>query len=338
MSSSPAPWTVIKILRWTVDYFQKKGVSEPRASAEVLLAHALGLSRLDLYLRHEQPLTPGELSRFRALVKRRAAGEPTAYLTGHKEFWSLDFKVTPAILIPRPETEILVEAVLEVLRGGGHGLKASPPSPKIPPPAPYRGLGGELEGRTGEPRSLGPSLEKAFSDFPWGLEIGVGSGALVTVLAKELPEMTWVAVDISGAALVIARDNALHHRVAERLHFIQGNLFSGLKPGPCFTLIAANLPYVSESDWQTLPRDIREYEPREALLGGMDGLALLGPMAREAHRYLRPGGWLVLEVGLGQAEPVRELLHNVGAYDRLELLRDFQGIDRVVRVQRREVT
>jgi release factor glutamine methyltransferase len=167
------------------------------------------------------------------------------------------------------------------------------------------------------------------------LEIGVGSGALVTVLAKEMPEMTWTAVDISRAALVIARDNARHHRVAQRLHFLQGNLFSGFKPGPCFALIAANLPYVSESDWQALPRDIREYEPREALLGGKDGLALLRPMAREAHRYLRPGGWLVLEVGLGQAEQIKELLHNVGAYDRLELVQDYQGIDRVVRARRR---
>jgi release factor glutamine methyltransferase len=124
--------------------------------------------------------------------------------------------------------------------------------------------------------------------------------------------------------------------VAGRIHFLQGNLFSGLKPGPCFALIAANLPYVSESEWQTLPRDIREYEPKEALLGGKDGLALLRPMAREAHRYLRAGGWLVLEVGLGQAEYVRELVNHAGAYDRLELVQDYQGIDRVVRARRRE--
>ncbi len=306
MSSPPVSWTVIKILKWTSKYFQEKGVSEPRASAEVLLAHALGLSRLDLYLRHDQPLSPEELSRFRGLVKRRAAGEPTAYLTGHKEFWSLDFQVTPAVLIPRPETEVLVEAALDALRGAD----------RISPSAENR-----------KPQTENPL---------WGLEIGVGSGALVTVLAKKLPDMTWAATDISHAALKVARENARRHGVAERLNFIQGNLFSWLKPGPLFTLIAANLPYVSESEWQALPRDIREYEPKQALLGGKDGLALLKPLAREAHRYLRPGGWLVLEVGLGQAEIIKELLHRAEVYDRLELWQDYQGIDRVIRARRRQ--
>jgi release factor glutamine methyltransferase len=307
MSSRREPWTVMEVLGWTSAYFQEKDVLDPRASAEVLLAHALGINRLDLYLRHDQPLTPQELARFRALVKRRAAGEPTAYLTGHKEFWSLDFKVTPAVLIPRPETEVLVQAVLEVLRGRGQVPKAP-----VPP------------------------LETAFSNSPWGLEIGVGSGAVVTVLAKELPDMIWAAVDLSLAALKVAQDNSRHHQVAGCIHFLQGNLFSGLKPAPRFALIAANLPYVSETEWQTLPRDIREYEPQEALLGGKDGLALLKPLAREAHHYLMSGGWLALEVGLGQAQILREELRNVGVYDRLELVQDYRGIDRVVRARRRE--
>lgn len=307
MSSSQAPLTVREILRRTAAYFQDKEVSEPRASAEVLLAHALGVSRLDLYLKHDQPLTPEELSRFRDLVKRRAQGEPVAYLTGHKEFWSLDFSVTPAVLIPRPETEILVDAVLEVLRGGDQG-----------------------------PKSPGPPLETAFS-LSLGLEIGVGSGAVVTVLAKELPDMIWLGLDLSPEALNVARENARRHEVGKRIWFLQGNLFSGLKPGPWFALVVANLPYISESEWQTLPRDIRLYEPKEALVGGDDGLALLKPMAREAHRYLTPGGWLALEVGPGQAEIISELLEKVGAYDRLEVIKDYQGINRVVRAQRRDL-
>ncbi len=335
MSSRRAPWTVMQVLGWTSAYFQGKGVLEPRASAEVLLAHTLGLSRLDLYLRHDQPLTPEELARFKALVKRRAAGEPVAYLTGHKEFWSLDFKVTPAVLIPRPETEILVEAALEALRGGGQGPKAPSPFPETPPPTPYRGLGGELEGRAGELRSPGPPLETAFPQPLWGLEIGVGSGAVVTVLAKEVPGITWVALDLSRAALEIARDNARHHGVSGRIYFLQGDLLSGLKPGPRFALIVANLPYVSEPDWENLPSDIRQFEPREALVGGVDGLALLRPMARQAHHYLIGGGWLALEVGEGQAEIIKERLQREGAYDRLELLKDYQGINRVVRARRR---
>ena len=113
MAGPKESWTILEILRWTTEYFRTKGVSEPRASAEVLLAHILGVSRLDLYLRYDQPLNPEELARFKALVVRRRAGEPVAYLTGHREFWSLDIQVTPAVLIPRPETETLVAAALE---------------------------------------------------------------------------------------------------------------------------------------------------------------------------------------------------------------------------------
>ena len=145
MSDAPAvPWTILALLRWTAGFFEEKGVPEPRASAEILLAHTLGISRLDLYLRHDQPLTPEELASFKALIVRRRRGEPVAYLTGHKEFWSLDFLVTPATLIPRPETEVLVEAVIEVCGGGGQGARPPAPSPTPPPPTPYRGLGGEL--------------------------------------------------------------------------------------------------------------------------------------------------------------------------------------------------
>ncbi len=135
MSDAPAvPWTILALLRWTTGFFEEKGVSEPRASAEILLAHTLGLSRLDLYLRHDQPLTPEELARFKALMVRRRQGEPVAYLTGHKEFWSLDFLVTPDTLIPRPETEVLVEAVLEVCGGGSRDWKACATTPW---PLPY---------------------------------------------------------------------------------------------------------------------------------------------------------------------------------------------------------
>jgi release factor glutamine methyltransferase len=124
MNEAPAAtWNIVALLRWTTGYFEEKGVSEPRASAEILLAHTLGLSRLDLYLRHDQPLSPEELARFKAIIVRRRLGEPLAYLTGHKEFWSLDFLVTPATLIPRPETEVLVEAVIEVFGGGGPGVE-----------------------------------------------------------------------------------------------------------------------------------------------------------------------------------------------------------------------
>jgi release factor glutamine methyltransferase len=286
-------WTILEILRWTTEYFREKGVSEPRASAEVLLAHALGLSRLDLYLRHDLPLTPQELTRFKALVVRRREGEPVAYLTGEKEFWSLAFRVTPGVLIPRPETEILVEAALAGAR-----------DPAFP------------------------------ADSAWGLEVGVGSGAVVVTLARELPAMEWVAVDLSRAALAVAQDNARRHEVAGRIRFLQADLLPGLKPTASFALVVANLPYVPREEWEKLPRDIRDFEPKEALVGGEDGLALIRPLARQAHHYLKQGGYLALEVGPGQAEQLMASLGETEAYDRLEAIRDYQGIKRVVRARR----
>jgi release factor glutamine methyltransferase len=305
--SQPA-WTIVELLRWTTDHFKDKGVSEPRASAEVLLAHVLHLSRLDLYLRYDQPLSPEELARFKALVVRRRQGEPVAYLTGHKEFWSLDFQVHSGVLIPRPETEILVASALEAVRPMfGQELGCREPQACARP----------------EPTGL------------WGLEIGVGSGAVVVALAKELPRMAWLALDLSETALSLARDNARRHGAADRIRFVRGDLLSGLHPGPRFALLVANLPYVPRAQWEQLPPGVRDFEPPEALLGGEDGLELIRALTREAHRYLRPGGCLALEVGEGQAGAVLELLQQTGAYQGLETLPDYQGIKRVLRGRRR---
>ncbi len=300
----PAAWTVVKLLRWATEYFRDKGVSEPRASAEVLLAHVLGASRLDLYLRHDQPLTGEELAAFKALVVRRRNGEPVAYLTGHKEFWSLDFQVRPGVLIPRPETEILVSAALEAVAA--------------------------LAAAQGNDQS-GKPAGAAF----WGLEIGVGSGAVVVALAKELPRTKWLALDISAPALAVARDNARRHGVADRLHLVRGDLLAGIKPGPRFALLVANLPYVPRAQWEGLPREIRDFEPEEAFRGGEDGLDLIRGVSRVAHDYLQPGGGLALEVAAGQADKVLALLRQTGAYQGLEKLRDYQGFERVVRGIRR---
>ncbi len=298
-------WTILKLLRWTADYFRDKGVSEPRASAEVLLAHVLGLSRLDLYLRYDQPLTPEELARFKTLVVRRLNDEPVAYLTGRREFWSLDFQVAPGVLIPRPETEILVSAAIQAIKD-------------------FSATQDRREMENGK-RQTAPR---------WGAEIGVGSGAVVVALAKELPEMDWLALDLSAAALAVARDNAQRHGVAGRIHWVMSDLVTGLQVVPRFILMAANLPYIPRAEWEQLPKDIRDFEPREALLGGEDGLDLIRRLARQAHRYLHPGGYLILEVGAGQAGSVLELLRETGAYEQLECLTDYQGIQRVVRGRR----
>jgi release factor glutamine methyltransferase len=324
MSGPQASWTILAILRWTADYFSAKGVPEPRASAEILLAHTLGVSRLDLYLRYDQPLNADELARFKALMVRRRDGEPVAYLTGHREFWSLDIQVTPAVLIPRPETETLVAAALEEARlfGGGGQARRAPAedSPEPPPPTPDAG-------------EVGAGLKPAPAT-PWGLEVGVGSGAVVIALARELPRMIWVGLDRSGAALAVARTNARRHGVAGRVHFLRSDLLAGLKPTAAFTLLVANLPYVPRAQWEGLPREIKAFEPPGALLGGEDGLDLIRPLIRQAQRYVVEGGWVFLEVGDQQAARVAAWLAETGAYNRIETVKDFSGVERVVRARR----
>jgi release factor glutamine methyltransferase len=308
MTEPQASWTILATLRWTADYFRSRGVPEPRASAEVLLAHTLGISRLDLYLRYDQPLNPEELARFKALVVRRREGEPVAYLTGHREFWSLDFRVTPAVLIPRPETETLVAAALEAARLSGEGGEGH----------------------------IAPSPAPPLDSNLLGLEVGVGSGAVVVALAKELPQTRWVGLDHSGAVLAVAWDNARRHQVADRIRFLQANLLSALKPTASFGLLVANLPYVPRSEWERLPREIKAFEPQEALLGGEDGLELLRSLIRQAHRHIQGGGWLLLEVGDKQGPQVATLVEKTGAYDRVETIKDFNGMARVVRARRRQ--
>jgi len=292
-------WTILKALRWTADYFRDKGLSEPRTSAEVLLAHALGLSRLDLYLRYDQPLTPEELARFKALVVRRRQGEPVAYLTGRKEFWSLDFQVAPGVLIPRPETEILVQTALEAAK-----------------------IFLETAQKTKNRKQKTASL--------WGLEIGVGSGAVAVALAKELPRLHWLALDLCVAALAVARENVRRHGVLDRINLVRSDLLSGVKPRPWFALLAANLPYVPRAEWERLPKEIKDYEPPEALLGGEDGLDLIRTLIRQAPSCLLPGGFLTLEVGHDQAAAVVELLQQTGEFTGWETRRDLLGIPRVV--------
>ena len=171
---------------------------------------------------------------------------------------------------------------------------------------------------------------------PWGLEVGVGSGAVVIALAKELPRMTWVGLDHSGAALAVARANARRHGVADRVHLLRSDLLAGLKPAAAFTLLVANLPYVPRAEWERLPREIKAFEPSGALLGGEDGLDLIRPLIRQAPQYVKGGGWVLLEVGDQQAPQVAALVAETGAYDRIETIKDFNGMERVVRARRRD--
>lgn len=255
-------------------------MASPRLDAQVLLAHRLGLSRLQLYLRFEQPLSTAEQDDLRDLLRRRAAGEPVAYLTGEKEFYSLSFRVDARVLIPRPDSETLVDAAREVFSAAA-------------------------------PTSLA--------------DVGTGSGCLVCALAHEFSRSQCVGIDSDPGALEVAAANARALGVAERVRLTQGDLLAQVR-GP-FELIVSNPPYVPSAEIDRLPPEVRR-EPRGALDGGPDGLELIRRLVPQALARLAAGGWLLLEVGQGQAPAVRELLAAAG-YTGLRTWNDLAGIERV---------
>ena len=273
-------WTVLKLLRWTADYFAGRGIDSPRLDAELLLAETLGLDRVGLYLNFERPLLANELAAYRERVRRRAGREPLAYLLGTAEFWSLPLKVTPDVLIPRPDTELLVEQALQ--------------------------------------RVTGPARV---------LDVGTGSGALAIALAHERPEWQVTALDISPRALAVAEGNARDNGVAERITLVEGNLIA-LPSGP-FELIVANPPYIPHRELAELMPEVRDFEPHLALDGGADGLDAYRALAGQAGRVLTPGGWLLVEVGMGQAPAVQALFAAAGLTELYNAL-DLAGIERVV--------
>ena len=284
------PWTIIKLLDWTTDYFKKNNVAEPRSSAEVLLAHVLSQDRLFLYLNYDRPMEAPELSAYRSCIKRRLAGEPSQYITGAQEFWSLPLRVCPDVLIPRPETEILVQAVLDFVR---HDLA----------------------------HVTNPSI----------LDLGTGSGAVAIALARELPEAEIAAVDLSMSALQLARENAKYNKVEKQIYFVQSDMFSGILGIPeKFSLVVTNPPYVSHAEFQQLAREIRDYEPHDALDGGPDGLVAVRRVIMEAPAVLARTGGLLLEMGAGQAGSVSALVQESQAYKSFRILKDYSGTDRIL--------
>lgn len=273
-------WTLLKLLRWTTNYFAEKGIDNPRLDAELLLANVLKLDRVGLYLNYDRPLSRDELDVARPLVKKRGQREPLQYLLGSTEFWSLPFKVTPAVLIPRADTEILVEEALA-----------------------RAGSAGEL------------------------LDVGTGSGAIVISLASELSDWQLTGLDISAAALAIARENIELNQVAERVHLVQGDLAE--LPVQQYDLIVSNPPYIAQQEWDELMPEVRCFEPQLALLAENEGLGCYQQLAAQADSRLKSGGWLLLEVGYQQADSVQELLIAAGL-SNLFIRKDYSGQPRVV--------
>jgi release factor glutamine methyltransferase len=267
-------------------------------AAELLLLHVLGRDRTWLYAHPEEQVSSADADRFFALITRRASGEPTQHLTGKQEFWGLEFEVTPDVLIPRPETEHLIEVALDRL--AVRELHA-----------------GRQQTLTGE------GLQIA--------DIGTGSGCIAIALARELPGSTIYATDISTAALAIAQRNAKRHNLAEMVRFLEINLLDGIPP--LLDLIVSNPPYVGRREAATLMREVRDHEPEIALYGGEEGYELYAGLITQAAAHLQPTGLLVLELGLNSLPAVQPLL-DAPTWANVVITNDLAGIPRVLAAER----
>jgi len=287
---SDAP-TARRALRQATASLSKAGIESARLDAELLLAEALGLDRSKLYLHDEAPLEARAEERFHSLLARRVDGEPSAYITGRREFWSLDLLVTPAVLVPRPETEMLVEVAVGLFEADS----------QIP--------------------------ERKFQI----LDLGTGSGAISISLAKEIANAEVWATDVSLDALEIARANARRHGVERKIHFLSGDVFEPVRDRPkFFDMIISNPPYVRRAALATLPRDVRDFEPRVALDGGADGLEFYRRIIPGALGYLTMGGFLAVEIGADMGEDVARLFTDAGGYAPPQLYHDLAGKERIV--------
>jgi release factor glutamine methyltransferase len=273
-------WDVLKILNWTKGYLADKGVENPRLEAEWMLCEALSLDRVGLYLNFDKPLSDSELASYRTMVARRGKREPLQYILGSQEFMGLDFQVTPAVLIPRHDTEVLVSEAVKRSSGAGSIL-----------------------------------------------DIGTGSGCVAIALAKELPKAEVCSVDVSADALAVAKSNAEKNGVT--VQFFEGSLFEPFA-GRRFDMIVSNPPYIPASDITTLQQEVRGFEPLSALDGGADGLDFYRSITADASHHLTAGGWLLFEVGAGQAPDVLALLRAAGFSQDSFSAKDPAGIERVV--------
>src|ERR1700741_2000284 len=292
-------------LRDAIAHLEGERVPSAALAAELLLMHTLGRDRAWLYAHPEEKLGDVQHERYFSLIARRASGVPTQHLTGHQEFWGLDFEVSPDVLIPRPETEHVIEVALERL-----GIRQS------------------------------SSPAERDSEFQIA-DVGTGSGCIAVALAHELPSAHIFAMDISAAALEVARRNAARYKVSSRIDFVKSNLLDDVfhesritRHGPRnFDLIVSNPPYIGRCETATLAREVREHEPEVALFGGRTGSELYALLIAQAAKLLKPGGILVLELGYNSAQHVSRLL---GAPDWLDLAitNDLAGIPRVASARR----
>lgn len=277
--------TVLESINLSTQYLHQKGIESPRTNAELLLADILGCKRLDLYLSFDKPLGDEEKEKYRNFIKRRGNFEPLQYLTGKVEFYGLEFIINSAVLIPRPETELLVENILK------HTEK-----------------GKEIT----------------------VLDIGCGSGNIGIALAKNLPLSKVVCTDISIQALEIAKENLQRHKVSDKITFIKHDILKeDLNNFNDFDIIVSNPPYVSMESFSLLQKEIRDYEPRLAVIDEGDGYTFFKEISMKAAKKLKESGKLFFEVGQGQSAEVKEILRS-NHFNNITVIADYQNIDRVI--------
>jgi len=295
--SSAELWTVGRLLEWTTDYLKGHGSEGPRLDAEVLLAEALGCQRIELYTAFDDVPGEGPRCAFRAMVRRRAEGTPVAYLVGHREFYSLSFRVTPDVLIPRPETELLVMAVLDLAKEGASSRQGDRQAPRA-----------------------------------WKIaDVGTGSGVIAVCVAKHLAASRVTAIDLSPAALAVAEQNARDHGVADRIEFLESDLLAATPADGQFDVVVSNPPYIAAAEMEKLSRDVRQFEPKLALQAGLRGTEVIESLIAQAPERLRPGGHLLMEISPMIHDAVVGLLEADGRFELGPTIKDLARLPRVVR-------
>ena len=293
--SQSETWTVGRLLQWTADYLKTHGSESPRLDAEVLLAHAIGCERIALYASFNEEPQESVRTKFREYVKKRAEGVPVAYLVGQREFYSLPFRVTPDVLIPRPETELLVVTALDLIRSD-------------------------------------------FADRDVSVcDIGTGSGNIAVTIARHAKRAHVTAVDLSPAAVEVARSNAEKHGLADRITFYQGDLFAAVEPGARFELVVSNPPYIGTVERDGLASEVKDQEPEQALFAGPKGTEVIERLLPQAAERLVPAGHLLVEISPIIHDAACELLDAIPDLERLDTIYDLSRYPRILHGRKKEV-
>jgi len=284
-----AAWTIKALLEWITPHLTDKGVDSPRLCAEFLLTEVLDMQRMDLYTQFNTIVSAEHLAILRDLVKRAGEHEPVAYLVGKSEFYSIELNIKPGCSIPRPETELLVQECIDILRE--HNTKQTI------------------------------------------LDLCTGSACIAIALAMNYKDAHITASDISAEALAIAQTNIKKHALEQRINLVHGDLFEPID-STCFDIIVCNPPYIAETEYKDLDKNVRDYEPKLALCAGIKGLDLYQRIIEQVHNYLKPNAYLLLEIGYNQADALENMINNTGQFKCVCIKKDFQGHTRVVIAQK----